>query len=66
MKRGGELIQEGADNVGINTKTIDGKNIFHSMARAIFQLQENATKLLCVKVVRGYTRSLNLDEAKPN
>lgn len=65
-EEGGHLIQEGADNVDINTETIDGKNTFHSMARAIFQLQENTTntKLSCVKVVRGHTRSLNLDDAK--
>jgi hypothetical protein len=31
------LIQEGADNVDINTETIDGKDAFHSMARAVFQ-----------------------------
>lgn len=65
-EEGGHLIQEGADNVDINTEAIDGKNTFHSMARAIFQLQENTTntKLSCVKVVRGHTRSLNLDDAK--
>ena len=30
------LIQEGADNADINPGTIDGKDTFHSMARAIF------------------------------
>jgi hypothetical protein len=35
--QGGCLIQEGADNIDINTETIDGKDTFHSMARAVFQ-----------------------------
>ena len=33
---GGGFIQEGSDNVDLNTETIDGKNTFHSMARAVF------------------------------
>jgi hypothetical protein len=37
MHQGGGLIQEGADNIDINTETVDGKNTFHSMARAVFQ-----------------------------
>jgi hypothetical protein len=36
MHQGGGLIQEGADNIDINTETVDGKNTFHSMARAVF------------------------------
>jgi hypothetical protein len=35
--QGGCLIQEGADNIDINTEKINGKNTFHSMGRAIFQ-----------------------------
>ena len=35
--QGGCLIQESADNIDINTETIDGKDTFHSMARAVFQ-----------------------------
>jgi hypothetical protein len=35
---GGGFIQEGSDNVDLNTETIDGKNTFHSMARAVFQV----------------------------
>ena len=35
--QGGCLIQEGADNIDINTEIIDGKDTFHSMARAVFQ-----------------------------
>jgi hypothetical protein len=33
----GCLIQEGADNIDINTEIIDGKDTFHAMARAVFQ-----------------------------
>ena len=33
-KAPGGLIQEGADNIDLNTETIDGKDTFHSMARA--------------------------------
>ena len=33
---GGDFIQEGADNIDLNTETIDGKNTMHSMARAVF------------------------------
>lgn len=36
---GGQLVQEGADNIDINTETIDGKNTFHTMGRVVFQLQ---------------------------
>lgn len=40
VQKGEQLIKEGAGNVDINMETIDGKNTFHYMARAIFQLQE--------------------------
>jgi hypothetical protein len=29
MHQGGDLVQEGVDNIGINTETVDGKNTFH-------------------------------------
>jgi hypothetical protein len=32
-------IREGADSIDINTETTDGKNTFHSMARAVFQIR---------------------------
>ena len=32
----GHLIQEGSDNIDINVETVDGKNTFHSLARAVF------------------------------
>jgi hypothetical protein len=37
--QGGCLIQEGADNIDINTEIIDGKDTFHYMARAVFQVR---------------------------
>ncbi|CAC5420137.1 unnamed protein product [Mytilus coruscus] len=37
ISEGGRLIQEGSDNIDINAETIDGKNTFHSLARAVFQ-----------------------------
>ena len=37
------FIQEGADNIDINTETIDGKNTMHSMARAVFQVVQYHT-----------------------
>ncbi|KAK3085631.1 hypothetical protein FSP39_006444 [Pinctada imbricata] len=36
------LIQEGADNVDINAETVDGKDTFHSMARAVFQVRSSS------------------------
>ena len=42
MHQSGGLIQEGADNIDINTETVDGKNTFHSMARAVFQIRHYA------------------------
>ena len=36
ITQGGHLIQEGSDNIDINAETVDGKNIFHSLARAVF------------------------------
>ena len=40
MSEGGCLVQEGDDNVDINTETVDGKDTFHSMARVVFQQQD--------------------------
>jgi hypothetical protein len=37
--QGGHLIQEGSDNIDINAETVDGKNTFHSLARAVFQFK---------------------------
>ena len=38
LSEGGKMIQEGVDNIDINTNTIDGKDTFHSFARVCFQL----------------------------
>jgi hypothetical protein len=38
-----DFIQEGADNIDLNTETIDGKNTMHSMARAVFQVVQDHT-----------------------
>jgi hypothetical protein len=40
---GGDFIQEGADNIDLNTETIDGKNTMHSMARAVFPFLNKVT-----------------------
>jgi hypothetical protein len=40
--QGGGLIQEGVDKIDINTETVDGKNTFHSMARAVFRIRHYA------------------------
>jgi len=37
ITQGGHLIQEGSDSIDINAETVDGKNTFHSLARAVFQ-----------------------------
>jgi hypothetical protein len=42
MHQGGGLIQEGVDKIDINTETVDGKNTFHSMAMAVFQIRHYA------------------------
>ena len=34
--QGGHLNQEGSDNIDINAERVDGKNTFHSLARAVF------------------------------
>ena len=63
----GSLIQEGVDNIDINTETIDGKNTFHPMTRAVFQVVNNPTfhtDLATVKIKRDQERSLALDEKK--
>ena len=65
IREGGGLIQEGADNIDINTETIDGKNTFHSMARAVFQIlhytvEPNSNH---TKIKRSQERSVQLDES---
>ena len=38
-----DFIQEGADNIDLNTETIDGKNTMHYMARAVFHVVQDHT-----------------------
>ena len=61
----GCLIQEGSDNIDINTETVDRKDTFHSMARAVFQLQtegSDETSVDQVKIKCGQNKSLPVDE----
>jgi len=60
------LIQEGADNVDINTETIDGKDTFHSMARAVFQVQSSSDRPTVDPIKRSADRSLHITEASSN
>ena len=66
IQEGGGLIQEGADNIDINTKTIDGKDTFHSMARAVFQICHYSVEPTTnnTKIRRSQERSVQMtDEA---
>jgi hypothetical protein len=59
------LIQEGADNIDINTETIDGKDTFHSMARAAFRVKSappSSEALNDARSKRNQERSLPLTE----
>ena len=59
ISSGGSLIQEGDDNVDINTETIYGEDTFHSMARVVFQQQEpNMTDVTMDRIKRGQEKSL--------
>lgn len=58
-------VQEGSDNIDINTKTIDGKETFHSMARAVFQLQRQSdapSNNNQIQVARSPLKSLPVNE----
>ena len=62
---GGDFIQEGADNIDLNTETIDEKNTMHSMARAVFQVVQDHTptsEISSTKIKRGQDRSLSMTE----
>jgi hypothetical protein len=65
VQEGGGLIQEGADNIDLNTETIDGKDTFHSMARAVFQTCRSHDDfcLRQLKVRRGQERTFQLTES---
>jgi hypothetical protein len=61
---GGSLIQEGDDNVDINTETVDGKNTYHAMARVIFQQQMPGDQCnQCTPAIQhGKEKSLVIDD----
>jgi hypothetical protein len=65
VQEGGVLIQEGADNIDLNTETIDGKDTFHSMAHAVFQTcrWHDDSCLRQLKVRRGQERTFQLTES---
>jgi hypothetical protein len=60
------LIQEGADNVDINTETIDGKDTFHSMARTVFLVQTSSDRPTVGPIKCSSDRSLHITEASSN
>ena len=63
IQEGGGLIQEGADNIDIK---IDGKDTFHSMARAVFQICHYSVEPTTnnTKIRRSQERSIQMtDEA---
>ena len=60
-----DFIQEGADNIDLNTETIDGKTTMHSMARAVFQVVQDhppTSEISSTKIKRGQDRSLSMTE----
>jgi hypothetical protein len=62
--KGGHLIQEGSYNIDINAETVDGKNTFHSLARAVFQSKSVDDLAVCAeRIKRGRDRSLSLDKS---
>ena len=65
IREGVGLIQEGADNIDINTETIDGKNTFNSMTRAAFQIRHYTVEPNPnqTKIKRSQERSVQLDES---
>jgi S1-C subfamily serine protease len=54
ITQGGHLIQEDSDNIDINAETVDGKNTFHSRARAVFQFKCVDKLAVCAeRILRG-------------
>jgi hypothetical protein len=54
---GGDFIQEGAENIDLNTETIDGKHTMHSMARAVFQVVQDHPPTSEISSTKIKTRS---------
>jgi hypothetical protein len=55
----GYFIQEGADNIDLNTETIDGKKTMHSM---VVQDHTPTSEISTTKIKRGQDRSLSMTE----
>ncbi|CAC5420133.1 unnamed protein product [Mytilus coruscus] len=63
ISEGGRLIQEGSDNIDINAETLDGKNTFYSLARAVFQTKSAGVyDYGSERIKRGIERSLTIDD----
>ena len=63
ISEGGHLIQEGSDNIDLNTETLDGKNTFHSLARAVFQIKSTGDyDYGSERINQGTDRSLTIDD----
>ena len=63
IAEGGHLIQEGSYNIDINAETVDRKNTFHSLARAVFQSKSVDDLAVCAeRIKRGRDRSLPIDD----
>ena len=60
------FIQEATDNVDINTETLNGKDTFHSMARAVFQVQSSSDRPIVGPIKRSSDRFLHITEASSN
>ena len=57
INHGGHLIQEGSKNIDNNAETVDGKNTFHSRARAVFQSKYVDELTVCAeRIERGRDR----------
>lgn len=60
------MIQEGNDNVDINTETIDMKNTYHEMARVVFQVQKGNEIVESERIIRtSKKRALNSECTDP-
>ena len=63
FRKGGRIIQEGAENINLNAETIDGK-----IARVVFQYQNESSNahMSSIKDKRGIERSLKLNDSNNN
>ena len=61
---GGAFIQEGANNIDINCRTIDGKGTFHAMARVVFQQQATNVHRNHQRIPHSRSKTLRPNENK--